>query len=90
MKYSYSQITEIEKLITKLDYKLQELHSLKSDMEIISGSDGSVYKIEFYFRGDTHKFDVSSITIIGFYDMKINNLTNEIESLEKRLQELVK
>lgn len=90
MKYSQEEIIELENIVTLIDSKNKELFNLKCDLEIILKSDDLGYPVEFFFRGPTHTFEVLTSTIIDFYNTKIDNLTNEIESLEKRLQKLVK
>lgn len=90
MKYSQEEIIEMENIVTLIDSKDKELFNLKCDLEFILKSDDLAYPVEFFFRGTTHTFEVLTSNIIDFYNTKIDNLTNEIESLEKRLQELVK
>ncbi|HAP9611472.1 TPA: hypothetical protein IXM30_002451 [Enterococcus faecium] len=90
MKYTLEQIEEIKKLTMKMHMVNRDIQHLKEDISHIVDSDKPLYILDFFFRGETTQFEVTSLTLIDYYEIKLANAINEITSLEKRLQKLVK
>ena len=90
MNYSIQQIDEIRTIIIDLKVKKEELEDLKFDVYDIADSNKDLYILSFYYSGEERVFKIPSLSLIDLYNAKITNLKLEIESLEKRLQELVK
>lgn len=90
MKYTQEQIGEMRATIIEIVLKREELEELKSEVNEITGSTIETYSLTFYYRREERVFKIPSLSLIDLYNAKITNLKLEIESLEKRLQELVK
>lgn len=90
MNYSIQQIDEIRTIIIDLKVKKEELEDLKFDVYDIADSNKDLYILSFYYSGEERVFKIPMLTLIDLYNAKITSLKLEIESLEKRLQELVK
>ncbi|KWY59947.1 hypothetical protein AS243_14240 [Enterococcus faecium] len=90
MNYSTQQIDEIRTIIIDLKFKKEELEDLEMDAYDIADSNEDLYPILFYYSSEERKFKIPNLSLLDIYNAKITNLKLEIESLEKRLQELVK
>ncbi|CAD7757492.1 Hypothetical protein ATHO_3 [Enterococcus phage Athos] len=90
MNYSTQQIDEIRTIIIDLKFKKEELEDLEVDVYEIADSNEDLYPILFYYSSEERKFKIPRLSLLDIYNAKITNLKLEIESLEKRLQKLVK
>lgn len=90
MKYTQEQIGKMRAIIIEIALKREELEELKSEVYDITDSTKETYSLLFYYEGEERVFKIPSLSLIEFYNAKITNLKLEIQSLEKRLQKLVK
>lgn len=90
MKYSIQQIDEIKATILAIKFKKELLEDLEVELLEITGSTKETYSLSFYYSREERVFKIPALSLIDLYNAKITNLKLEIESLEKRLQELVK
>lgn len=90
MKYTQEQIGKMRAIIIEIALKREELEELKSEVNEITGSTIETYSLSFYYSREERVFKIPSLSLIDLYNAKITNLKLEIESLEKRLQELLK
>lgn len=90
MKYSIQQIYEIKATILAIKFKNEELEDLEGELLEITDSTKETYSLTFYYSREERVFNIPALSLIDHYNAKITNLKLEIESLEKRLQELVK
>lgn len=90
MNYSTQQIDEIRTIIVNLKFKKEELEDLEMDVYDIADYNEDLYPILFYYASEERKFKIPKLSLLDIYKAKMTNLILEIESLEKRLQELVK
>lgn len=90
MKYTQEQIAEMRATILEIELKREELEELKSEVNEITESTIETYSLTFYYRIEERVFKIPALTLLDFYNAKITSLKLEIQSLEKRLQELVK
>lgn len=90
MKYTHQQIREMRTTIVELKVKKEELEDLEVEVYEITDSTKETYSLSFYYSREERVFKIPALSLIDLYNAKITNLKLEIESLEKRLQELVK
>lgn len=90
MKYSLQQIDEIRSTILRIKLKRDELEELSDEVNNISKDPEERYVLSFYYTREERVFNIPTLSLLDLYESKITNLKLEIESLEKRLQKLVK
>lgn len=90
MKYSLQQIDKIRSTILRIKLKRDELEELLDEVNNISKDPEERYVLSFYYTREERSFNIPALSLLDLYESKITNLKLEIESLEKRLQELVK
>lgn len=90
MKYSLHKIYEINSIIKGIKDKLENLKELEVEVQEITRSNKETYSLSFYYSREERVFNIPTLSLLDLYESKITNLKLEIESLEKRLQKLVK
>lgn len=90
MNYSMQQIREIKATILSIKVKKELLEDLEVEVQEITDSTKETYSLTFYYSREERVFNIPTLSLLDLYESKITNLKLEIESLEKRLQELVK
>lgn len=90
MKYTPHQIDEISSTLEEIKLKRDELDVLENEVKDIDIDTDAGYLLSFNYKNEERLFEIPSVRLIYYYNVKITNLKLEIESLEKRLQELVK
>lgn len=90
MKYTQEQIDEIRSTILRIKLRTEELDELENEVNVIAKEPEETYSLSFYYSGEERVFKIPLLSLIELYNAKITNLKLEIQSLEKRLQKLVK
>lgn len=90
MKYTQEQIDEIRSTILRIKLRTEELDELENEVNDIAKDPEETYSLSFYYSEEERVFKIPSLSLIDLYNAKITTLKLEIQSLEKRLQELVK
>lgn len=90
MKYTQEQIDEIKSTILAIERITQQTEDLEVEVMDINDSNKETYSLLFYYSGEERSFNIPALSLLDLYESKITNLKLEIESLEKRLQKLVK